>query len=127
MRILSLSLLEDLTSRAVKRFIFDLKHILNEVLILSVADAMATGANADLKKIIMAIGEVLHVSKSLHNTTEIDPLLDGNEIMDLTGYNNTPQIGVILNELKLLECSGQIETKEDAVEWLKRKENINSK
>ncbi len=125
MRILSLSLLEDLTLRSVKRFIFDLKDILNEVLILSVADAMATGGNADLNNIFRVIAEVLKVYKSLHNVTEIDPLLNGNEIMGLTGFNNTPQIGVILNELRLLECSGQVETREDAVKWLKRRVNIN--
>ena len=43
MRLLHLSLLKDLTVRAVKRFIFDTRHIFYELLNLSIADAMATG------------------------------------------------------------------------------------
>ena len=97
MRILFLSFLEKLTVRAVKRFIFDTKYIFNEILILSVADAMATGPNADLGKIFTVIGEVLNISKSLNDVNDIDSLLNGNDIMDIAGFNNTPMIGAILN------------------------------
>jgi len=45
----------------------------------------------------------------------------------ITGFNNTPKIGAILSELKSLECSGQIETREDAVKWLKKRVNIKLK
>lgn len=127
MRILHLSLLEDLTLRAIKRFIFDTKHISKEVLVLSVADAMATRENADLEKIFKVIREVLNVLKSLNDVNEIDPLLNGNDIMDIAGFNNTPMIGAILKELKALECSGQIETRENAIKWLKRRVNISLK
>jgi hypothetical protein len=125
MRILFLSFLEKLTVRAVKRFIFDSKYIFNEILILSVADAMATGPNADLEKIFKVIEEVLNISKSLNDVNDIDPLLNGNDIMDIAGFNNTPMIGAILEELKSLECSGQVETREDAIKWLKIRVNIN--
>ena len=125
MRILFLSFLEKLTVRAVKRFIFDSKYIFNEILILSVADAMATKDNADLENIFRVIGEVLNISKSLNDVNDIDPLLNGNDIMDIAGFNNTPMIGAILDELKALECSGQIETRDDAIIWLKKRVDIN--
>jgi poly(A) polymerase len=125
MRVLFLSFLEKLTVRAVKRFIFDTKYIFNEILILSVADAMATKDNADLDKIFKVIGEILNISKSLNDVNDIDPLLNGNDIMDIAGFNNTPMIGAILDELKALECSGQIETRDDAIKWLKKRVDIN--
>jgi len=125
MRILFLSFIEKLTVRAVKRFIFDTKYIYNEILILSVADVMATGPNPDLEKIFKVIEAVLNISKSLNDINDIDPLLDGNDIMDIAGFNNTPMIGDLLNELKSIECSGQVETREDAIKWLKRRVNIN--
>jgi hypothetical protein len=56
---------------------------------------------------------------------DIDPLLNGNDIMDIAGFNNTPMIGAILNELKALECSGHIETRDDAIKWLKKRVDIN--
>ena len=125
MRILFLSFLERLTVRAVKRFVFDSKYIFNEIFILSVADALATGPNADLEKIFKVIEEVFNVSKSLNDIKDIDPLLNGNDVMDIAGFNNTPMIGAILNELKALECSGQVETREDAIKWLEKRVNIN--
>lgn len=125
MRVLFLSFLEKLTVRAVKRFIFDTKYIFNEILILSVADAMATKDNADLDKIFKVIGEILNISKSLNDVNDIDPLLNGNDVMDIAGFNNTPMIGAILDELKALECSGQIETRDDAIKWLKKRVDIN--
>jgi len=125
MRILFLSFLEKLTLRAVKRFIFDTKYIFNEILILSVADAMATKDNADLENIFRVIGEVLNIFKSLNDVNDIDPLINGNDIMDIAGFNNTPMIGAILDELKALECSGQIETRDDAIIWLKKRVDIN--
>jgi len=125
MRILHLSLLEKLTLRAAKRFIFDTKNISKEIIILSVADALATRDNADLEKIFIVIEEVLNIFKTLNDINDIDPLLNGNDIMDITGYKNTPEIGVMLKELKTLECSGQIETREDAIKWLKKRVNIN--
>lgn len=125
MRLLHLSLLEEFTERAVKRFIFDTRNIFYELLILSIADAMATGDNADLDKLFRVTGEVLNISKSLNDVNDIDPLLNGNDVMDIAGFNNTPMIGAILKELKSLECSGQIETREDAIKWLKKRVNIN--
>ncbi len=125
MRILFLSFLEKLTVRAVKRFIFDSKYVFNEILILSVADALATGPNADLEKIFKVIEEVFNVSKSLNDIKDIESLLNGNDVMDIAGFNNTPMIGAILNELKALECSGQVETREDAIKWLEKRVNIN--
>jgi hypothetical protein len=92
---------------------------------LSVADALATGPNADLEKIFKVIEEVFNVSKSLNDIKDIESLLNGNDVMDIAGFNNTPMIGAILNELKALECSGQVETREDAIKWLEKRVNIN--
>ena len=66
---------------------------------------------------------ILNISNSLHNFN-IDPLLNGNDIKELTGFTSSPQIGDILNELISLESSGQIVTKKDAIKWLKTRENI---
>ena len=125
MRLRSLSLLSDLTIRALKRFIFDTKDILNEILILSVADVMATKSSAALNKIFIVIGSLLNLYESIDNVEDIDPLLNGNDIMNLTGFVNCPQIGIILNELIFLECSAQIKTRPEAIEWLKKRVNIN--
>ncbi len=121
MRILHLSLLERLTERAVKRFVYDTESIFYETLILVIADTLATGDSADLDRILDVIQRIIQTRQSLNQLDDFVPLLDGNDIMDITGLNNSPEIGAIQKELNELECSGKLETREDALKWLREK------
>ena len=46
-------------------------------------------------------------------------LLDGIEIMQIKGIKQSPELGKIINELKEAQISGDILSKEDAIEFIK--------
>lgn len=57
---------------------------------------------------------------SLETLKPLPKLLDGNEIMGILNIKPSPQLGKILNELHEAQLNGDITTKEQAVEFVKK-------
>ncbi|MEI6126661.1 MAG: HD domain-containing protein, partial [Pseudomonadota bacterium] len=85
MRILQLSLLDAITERAKFRLVRDSEEIFWEIILLSIADAMATGNDNAYASRVKDLEDIAHdlVEKRYSNAYEINaqPLLTGNEIM----------------------------------------------
>ena len=54
---------------------------------------------------------------------EPKPLLDGREIMDILKIKPSKLIGEILENIKLSQLSGELQTKEEAIEFIKNYKN----
>ena len=124
MRVLHLSLQDKLTERAMKRFIDAAADLFFELLLLSVADSMAIGRSPNPDRIIDVISNILDIYRRDKGRVSFTPLLNGNDIIRMTGLRNSPQIGQLLNKLCELESSGTINTREEALAWLKKNKNI---
>lgn len=57
---------------------------------------------------------------SLETIKPLPKLLDGNDIMELLEIKPSPQLGKILNELHEGQLNGDITTKQQAVEFVKK-------
>lgn len=118
-----------ITERALYRFFRDTDTDTTMLLMLAMADLYATVGpkvtDSDLKtgeKLILYLFE--EYRKYRTETEEIaskPKLLDGNEIMKITGLKPSPEIGLILKDLDEAIAVGEIKTKEQAIHWLKEK------
>ncbi len=68
--------------------------------------------------------------KSLDNIKPLPKLLDGNEIMEIFNINPSPLLGEILNELHEAQINGDINSKQEAIDFVKNfiinAKNLNS-
>jgi poly(A) polymerase len=53
----------------------------------------------------------------------LDPFLNGNEIMQHTGLNPGPVVGIIRESLLTAQISGDVCTMEEAIEYVKHQAN----
>lgn len=123
MRILHLSLQEKRTDRAIRRFIISTANFFYELLLLSIADTLATADQSCPDSMIKVITQLLSGYRHHENNIAMAPLLNGHDIMLITGLKNSPRIGQLLNRLCELEAKGEIETREEAFEWLNQNKN----
>lgn len=120
---------EPITERALYRFFRDVGKDTSLLLMLAMADLYAT-VGPKITKEDLLNGEKLilflfdEYKKYLSKETEKakkPKLLDGNEIMELTGLKPSPKLGDIIKELDEVIAIGEIKTKSDAVSWVKEK------
>ena len=121
MRILGLSKLQRVTSRAKYRFFRDADGYGLELLILSLADAMATPVEGkrlgDLKGLIENLAgyyfEEFIAAPPM-------PLVTGEDIMKLFGIPQGKEVGRMVEALREAEALGKISDKGEAVNYLKK-------
>lgn len=125
MRILQLSLLQKITERAKVRLIRDIEEVFWEIILLAIADTMATGSGSayaervgGLKNIAI---DLVHRRYSLSYETLARPLLTGCEVMAILAIAEGPEVGMLLKELYAREKDGLLNTREDAILWLQEK------
>jgi poly(A) polymerase len=123
MRMLSLSVAEKITARALFRLIRDLGDDLPALLLLGAADTCAGHVDTRrLEKTKRLIDEVFtaydDMKKSKTGTT---PLIDGNEIMAVTGLDEGTHIGRIKAELMEAQALGEVKTKREARRFVKQR------
>jgi putative nucleotidyltransferase with HDIG domain len=122
MRPLQLQLLQRVTDRARYRLIRDLDGAVLFILILALADAMATRDEnaADPKSIPIhaVIADVLDFYYSNRPDKGEIALLSGNEIMEVLQLKPGKQVGAIIEEIKEAERQGLISTKEEALKLI---------
>lgn len=116
---------EDLPSpRAIYRYFRDLEDIAVDVLYFSLADHLATrGPNIDpenWKKHTGMISYIVQAKEANDKSVSPPKLVDGHEIMKRFHLEPGPRIGVILEQIKEAQASGEINTKDEALNLVKR-------
>lgn len=120
---------ESITERALYRFFRDVSEDTPLLLVLAMADLYATVGpkitKADLengeKLILFLFDEYKKYENKEIEKSKKSKLLDGNEIMKLTGLQPSPKLGEIIKELDEAIAVGEIKTKEEAKEWVLKK------
>lgn len=120
-----------ITDRALYRFFRDLGEDTPSLLMLAFSDLYAT-VGPKVTKEDLSNGEKLLLFLFEKYKDHIDikkekakkpKLLDGNEIMQLTGMKPSKKLGDIIKELDEVIGIGEITTKEEAKNWIKQKYN----
>jgi len=109
-----------LTRRAMYRFFRDTKDYGVDILLLSMADHLAThGPEVELHRWVERLGliaQMLDVYFSQHaEVVAPPPLVNGNDLMQELGLSPGKQIGVILEAIREAQASGEVTTREDAL------------
>ncbi len=87
-----------------------------DLLMVMYADAMGTTPQ-DTELYEQILAEYRKCLKEMPK--EPDRLLDGTEIMELTGIKPGAQLGQILDDLRHEQLEGNLKTKDQAIEWLR--------
>jgi putative nucleotidyltransferase with HDIG domain len=109
-----------LTRRAMYRFFRDTKDYGVDILLLSMADHLAThGPDTDLHRWVERlglIGQMFDVYFSKHEEVVAPPpLVNGNDIMRELGLPPGRQIGAILEAIREAQASGEVASREEAL------------
>ena len=109
-----------LTRRAMYRFFRDTKDYGVDILLLSMADHLAThGPDTDLPRWVERLGlisQMFDVYFSQHAEVVAPPsLVNGNDLMQALGLPPGKQIGAMLEAIREAQASGEVQTKEDAL------------
>jgi putative nucleotidyltransferase with HDIG domain len=114
-----------LTRRAMYRFFRDTKDYGVDILLLSMADHLAThGPDTDLHRWVERLGlisQMFDVYFSRHEEVVAPlPLINGNDIMRELGLPPGKQIGVILEAIREAQAGGDVVSREDALALARR-------
>jgi len=125
MRLLQLSQLSKITMRAKLRLLKDCKATALETLLLAVSDSMATSTDnafaEKTEKVKYLVRELAEKVMLAPEEVHCAPILTGQEVMDLLGITEGPEVGAILREVFDRERAGLFNSRQDALEWLKQK------
>ncbi len=118
-----------ITDRALYRFFRDVGEDTPLLLMLSIADSFATLGpkitKEDLEKneklLLFLFDEYKRYQTKENEKAKKPKLIDGNEIMELTGMKPCKKLGDILKEVDEAIALGEIKTKDEAMEWVKEK------
>lgn len=119
----------EISERALYRFFRDLKDDMPLLLMLAIADSYATLGpkitNEDLEKneklLLFLFESYKQFSDEENEKSKKQKLLDGNEIMKITGLKPTKELGMIIQEMDEAIALHEINTKEEAVSWIIKK------
>jgi poly(A) polymerase len=114
-----------LTRRALYRFFRDTKDYGVDILLLSMADHLAThGQEIDRATWVERLGMIAEMFETYFSQhAEIvapPPLVNGNDIMQELGLPPGKQIGVILEAIREAQASGEVLTREEALTVARR-------
>ena len=119
----------NVAEKAFTKFYRKMEGIVIEVIILSMADRLSALGPAITNDIVEK--NLSGLTKLLNNYLEIkedmkplEKLLDGNEIMEILNIKQSETLGKIIKELKEAQISGDVLTKEDATEFVKKVINL---
>lgn len=111
--------------RAEYRFFRDADNTAPDVVLLSLADHLATHAPAPeaarWETRIKASGQLLESFFRAHaERVAPAPILNGRQVMAELGLPPGPRIGQLLDGLREAQATGEVQTEEDAWAWLRR-------
>jgi len=111
----------DLGRKGMANFWRDCGSIAPHLFLLSIADAIASGdSEEDIKALLETISELESFSRNELRKEEMEPLLNGYEIMALLNIPEGRAVGEIKRKLLEAQLEGIVRTKEEAVEFVKR-------
>mgnify|MGYP001063410358 FL=1 len=115
---------ENVTERAIIRFIRKIGDDTLDLLELARADRLSARGPAVSDEMVQV--NLSNLEKLKEKYFEISPklkempkLVDGNEIMQILNLKPSPKLKEIIDEIKELQLEGKINTKEDAINFLK--------
>ena len=116
-----------ITERALYRFFREVSEDIPLLLMLAMADLYATCGPkitkedlANGEKLLLFLFDEYKKYQSHENEKAKKPkLLDGNEIMQLTGLKPCRELGELIKELDETIAVGEVKTKEEAIGWVK--------
>ncbi len=113
--------LESLTKKDLNFFWYENKDIAPHLIILTLADSLATSED---KKFLKEMKDfILYLQDYYFNVylKEVidEPLLTGKEIMEILNLKPSPKIGEIKDRLLKAQIEGTVKTKEQAVNFIK--------
>lgn len=112
-------------SKIMMRYVRKMGNNVIDNIVLAKADRMSAQGPAVTKE--MTEANINGLNKLLDFYLEVKPtlkplpkLLDGREIMQILGINQSPTLGIIINELHEAQLNQEINTKEEAVDFVKK-------
>ena len=114
-----------LTRRAIYRFFRDTQDYGVDILLLSMADHLAThGSDVELERWVARLGLIDRMFEAYFGQREEvvtpPPLVNGHDVMEAFGLKPGKQVGVILEALREAQAAGEIATKEEALRLVKK-------
>ena len=115
----------DLNEKVMMRYVRKMEDNALDAIIIAKADRLSALGPEITKDIVNKNIELLtklqeFYIKAQETIKPLPKLLDGNEIMDITGIKPSPLLGKILSELKEAQISSEITTKEEARIFVKK-------
>jgi poly(A) polymerase len=112
------------SQRAIYRYFRDTGDTGIDILFLSLADHLATrGMETDIlqwREHCRMIEYVLNKYIEEENLTAPPKLIDGHDIMHSFGINQGPQVGELLEAVKEAQAAGEVNSREQAIDYIKR-------
>lgn len=114
----------DLNDKVMMRYLRKMEDNVIDNIILAKADRLSARGEAITEEIINdnlnGLDKLLNFYLEKRETMQPLPkLLSGYEVMELKGIKQSPELGVILKALNEAQLSGDINTKEEAIEFVK--------
>lgn len=115
----------DVTDKACMKFYRKMDGYVIDVILLAMADRLSARGEAVtaemVEKNITGLTTLLKNYLEMRNEIKpVEKLLDGTDVMEILNIPPGPFLGKILNALKEAQISGDVNTKEDAVEFVKQ-------
>lgn len=114
----------NLDNKIMMRYVRKMGDNVIDNIILAKADRLSAQGPAVTKE--MTKGNLDGLKRLLDFYLEVKPtlkplpkLLDGNEIMHILGITQSPELGKIMNELHEAQLNGEVNTKEEAINFIK--------
>lgn len=116
---------EDVTDKAFMKFYRKMDGFVIDVIILAMADRLSARGEKITEEIVRKningltnlLNDYLKMRKDIK---PLEKLLDGRDIMELLKIKQGPKLGEIINLLKEAQISGNVTTKEEAIDFVKK-------
>jgi poly(A) polymerase len=116
----------DVSEKAICKFYRKMYPYCEDIILLSMADRLsAMGKDVTVEMIVNNLAKlsVLLEKCEQFNDKEVapKPFLNGNEIMALSGMQQSKELGMLIKDLYNMQLEKEITTKEEAIEYVKKK------
>jgi poly(A) polymerase len=130
MRIHHLAELEEKNEQALRRFLHDTAEAPLETVLLALADMQAAGVEKRLPKAadrVMRLAEKIVVLLfSGSSGDRYQPLISGEDVMNVMNLNPGEAVGKIVREIHDGERDGRFNSRDEVLEWLKKRKQSES-